>query len=215
MSESVVLNLTPDPKVLIALTHTHIQPLDALCELIDNAIDSFSSAKLQGMPVSSPVVRIDLPKVTDIDADKGVVRVSDNGPGLSVEAAEKALRAGFSGNNPYDTLGLFGMGFNISTGKIGSVTKFYSAREDSDKAVEVTIDLNKINETKDYQVVAYKVDKGSTSHGTIIEISNWWPAGNDNRGFIRTLVSYGGKKIREELGRRYATILQEKILRFL
>jgi len=210
MSESVVLNLTPDPKVLIALTHTHIQPLDALCELIDNAIDSFSSAKLQGMPVSSPVVRIDLPKVTDIDADKGVVRVSDNGPGLSVEAAEKALRAGFSGNNPYDTLGLFGMGFNISTGKIGSVTKFYSAREDSDKAVEVTIDLNKINETKDYQVVAYKVDKGSTSHGTIIEISNWWPAGNDNRGFIRTLVSYGGKKIREELGRRYATILQEK-----
>jgi C4-dicarboxylate-specific signal transduction histidine kinase len=94
-SDSVFLNLTPDTKVLIALTHTHIQPLDALCELIDNAIDSFSSAKLQGNPVEHPVVRIDLPKLSEIDAGKGVVRVSDNGPGLSVDSAEKALRAGF------------------------------------------------------------------------------------------------------------------------
>lgn len=43
-------DLTPDPKVLIALTHTPIQPLDALCELIDNAIDSFEAAALQGTP---------------------------------------------------------------------------------------------------------------------------------------------------------------------
>ncbi len=60
MNDSVVLNLIPDPKVLIALTHTHIQPLDALCELIDNAIDSFSAARLQGDSIASPVIRIDL-----------------------------------------------------------------------------------------------------------------------------------------------------------
>lgn len=210
MSEEVVLNLTPDTKVLIALTHTDIKPLDALCELIDNAIDSFSSAKLQGVSITNPCIRIDLPSLKEVNSDEGVVRISDNGPGLTMDSAEKALRAGFSGNNPYDTLGLFGMGFNISTGKIGSVTKFYSAREDADKALEVTIDLNKINSNKDYNVVAYYVDKGKLSHGTIIEISNWWPNGNDNRGFIKTLVNYGGKKIREELGRRYATILREK-----
>ena len=34
MPEEVVLNLTPDTKVLIALTHTDIKPLDALCELM-------------------------------------------------------------------------------------------------------------------------------------------------------------------------------------
>ena len=214
-SNEIELNLTPDPKVLIALTHTHIQPLDALCELIDNAIDSFSSAKLQGIIIENPVVRIDLPKLTEIDSNKGTVRVSDNGPGLSAEDAEKALRAGFSGNNPYDTLGLFGMGFNISTGKIGSVTHFFSAREDSDTAVDVVIDLNRINETKNYKVVAYKVEKGALTHGTIIEISNWWPNGNDNRGFIRTLVSYGAKKIRDELGRRYATILRKNEIKII
>lgn len=209
MQEEVVLNLTPDTKVLIALTHTDIKPLDALCELIDNAIDSFSSARLQGINIINPCIRIDLPSTKEINADEGVVRISDNGPGLTMESAEKALRAGFSGNNPYDTLGLFGMGFNISTGKMGSVTKFYSAREDADKALEVTIDLNKINSSKDYNVKAYYVEKGKLAHGTIIEISNWWPNGNDNRGFIRNLVNYGAKKIREELGRRYATILKK------
>ena len=209
MNSSIVLNLTPDPKVLIALTHTHIQPLDALCELIDNAIDSFSSAKLQGTPILDPVVKIELPKISDIETNNGVVRVSDNGPGLTAKATEKALRAGFSGNNPYDNLGLFGMGFNISTGKIGSITKFVTARAEYEKAVEVTIDLNEINETKDYQVAAYEIDKGDLTHGTIIEVSNWWPEGNANRGFIKTLISYGGKKVREEIGRRYATILRE------
>ena len=93
--ESVSLNLTPDTKLLIALTHTHIQPLDALCELIDNAIDSFSAAKLQGTPINNPVIRIDLPRIAEIDDGQGVVRVSDNGPGLTVENTEKALRAGF------------------------------------------------------------------------------------------------------------------------
>ncbi|MBE5825222.1 MAG: hypothetical protein E7307_01160 [Butyrivibrio sp.] len=210
MSEEVTLNLTPDPKVLIALTHTDIKPLDALCELIDNAIDSFSAAKLQGVSITNPCVTIELPTEKEINEGIGCVRVSDNGPGLTMESAEKALRAGFSGNNPYDTLGLFGMGFNISTGKMGSVTKFYSCREESDKALEVTIDLNKINNEKDYKVKAFYIDKDSISHGTIIEVSNWWPNGNDNRGFIKTLVSYGHKKIRAELGRRYATILREK-----
>jgi len=210
MNEMITFDFTPDPKVLIALTHTHIQPLDALCELIDNAIDSFSTAMVQGSPTANPVVRVDLPKVSEIDAGKGVIRVSDNGPGLDIESTEKALRAGYSGNNPYDTLGLFGMGFNISTGKLGSVTHFFSTRSDLSYGIEVTIDLNDINNKKDYKVIGNKVEKGSIQHGTIIEISDWWPNGNDNRGFVKTLVGYGAKRIRDELGRRYATILREK-----
>ena len=59
-------DLTPDPKVLIALTHTPMQPLDALCELIDNAIDSFQAAELQGTPVEHPIITIDLPRMAEI-----------------------------------------------------------------------------------------------------------------------------------------------------
>ena len=55
----MTFDFTPDPKVLLALTRTPMQPIDALCELIDNAIDSFSIAKIQGISVESPLIVID------------------------------------------------------------------------------------------------------------------------------------------------------------
>lgn len=212
MNENDVFDLTPDPKVLIALTHTPLKPLDALCELIDNSIDSFTNAKNMGIVIDNPIINIDLPKLEDIQKGKGSLIISDNGPGLERDSAEKALRAGYSGNNPFDTLGLFGMGFNISTGKIGSITKFTSCTENSSNALEIIIDLNKINETKNYKVGINFTEK-QKEHGTSIEIYGWWPEGTANAGFTRTLVQYGVRKIREELGRRYATILRESSIK--
>ena len=93
-------DLTPDPKVLLALTHTPMSPLDALCELVDNALDSFQAARLRGVAVKSPTVVVELPKIAELDRGIGQLRVRDNGPGMDSSTAEKALRAGFSGNNP-------------------------------------------------------------------------------------------------------------------
>lgn len=208
-------DFTPDPKVLIALTHTPMRPIDALCELIDNSIDSFSAAKLQDVgPVSNPVVSITLPKKKQLDNGAGILRVQDNGPGMDAAAAERAIRAGFSGNNPYDSLGLFGMGFNISTGKLGNRTTLATSRQDEAKYIKTVIDLEKINNTKNYQLEVEEILKApgadfeTGGHGTIIEVTDWWPRGNENNGFIQRLIRYGGNKIREELGRRYATILR-------
>lgn len=208
-------DFTPDPKVLIALTQTPMLPLDAVCELIDNSIDSFSAAKLQGIEVPNPTIFIDLPKRADIENNTGLFRIRDNGPGMTAEQAEKAIKAGFSGNNPYDTLGLFGMGFNISTGKLGRVTMFRTARPDDEMCTETTIDLEKINATKSYQLLAESKPKGGLTQGTVIEVHNWWPEGSPNRGFIKKLIQYGERKIREELGRRYATILRKKEITIL
>jgi sensor histidine kinase regulating citrate/malate metabolism len=129
-----------------------MQPLDALCELIDNSIDSFQAAMLKGEPVQSPLVILELPKKQEVNQGTGCVRVRDNGPGLSPEMAEKALRVGFSGNNQYDSLGLFGMGFNISTGKLGRRTRFITSRRTDGAAIEVVIDLEELNAAKSYQV---------------------------------------------------------------
>lgn len=204
-------DFTPDPKVLIALTHTPMLPLDALCELIDNSIDSFAAAKIQGKPVGKPLIVIELPTRKDVVNNTGILRIRDNGPGMTSENAEKALKAGFSGNNPYDSLGLFGMGFNISTGKIGIKTVFMTACTENDYYIKTVIDLEKINREKNYQLFVSQETKSSEfSQGTVIEISNWWPEGNANRGFLSKLVQYGVPKIREEIGRRYATILKEK-----
>lgn len=208
-------DFTPDPKVLLALTHTPMQPLDALCELIDNAIDSFYSAKIQGISIDNPMVLITLPSKKQLINNSGLIRVQDNGPGMSAENAEKAIKAGFSGNNPYDTLGLFGMGFNISTGKLGNKTVFMTGRKDMTVYIKTSINLTQINNTKNYTLDAEEIQKGDSqpfnecNHGTIIEISDWWPEGNANRGFVQKLVQYGLPKIREEIGRRYATVLRK------
>lgn len=216
----MIFDFTPDPKVLLALTRTPMQPLDALCELIDNAIDSFAIAKIQGIVVDNPLILIDLPTRKQLSAGTGVVRIRDNGPGMNASDAEKAIKAGFSGNNPYDTLGLFGMGFNISTGKLGNTTTFMTARKDSGKYIRTVIDLNKINAAKSYSLEAKEIDKGDSifpvdSQGTIIEVSNWWPAGDANNGFVDKLIQYGMPKVRAEIGRRYATILREANVRIM
>ena len=213
-------DFTPDPKVLIALTRTPMQPLDALCELIDNAIDSFAVAKIQGISIDNPLVIIDLPTKKQLANRTGVLRIQDNGPGMSAQDAEKAIRAGFSGNNPYDSLGLFGMGFNISTGKMGNTTTFMTARPGNKSYIKTVIDLERINSTKNYSLDAEELPKGDEtfpeeSHGTIIEVSGWWPLGDANNGFIEKLVKYGVPTVRREIGRRYATILREGQIRIL
>ena len=209
--ETFYIDFTPDPKVLIALTHTPMKPLDALCELIDNSIDSFKNAVLQGIVINSPSIWIDLPKKRDIDNNIGILRIRDNGTGMTPEQAENAIKAGYSGNNSFDTLGLFGMGFNISTGKLGIKTNFMTTRKGDDFTTQVVIDLQKINELKSYKLEALRKEKTANFvSGTIIEISNWWPVGQANNGFIKKLVAYGSPKIREEIGRRYSTILRDE-----
>ena len=209
-------DLTPDPKVLIALSHTPLQPLDALCELIDNAIDSFHIATLQGAPIDFPLVTLELPGTAEITRGEGVVRVRDNGPGLTADLAEKALRAGYSGNRPYDSLGLFGMGFNISSGKLGRVTRFLTARKEDYDAIEVIVDLIALQEQRSYKVPVNRVAKPPEfSRGTVVEVRGWWSEGNPNSGFIRKLVSYGKNEIRRQIGRRYATLLTQEKIRIL
>lgn len=209
-------DFTPDPKVLIALTHTPMLPLDALCELIDNAIDSFQAARLTGIKIENPLISIELPRNSDLNKNAGVIRIRDNGPGMTAEMAEKSIRAGFSGNNSYDSLGLFGMGFNIATGKLGKVTRLLTVRKDEQQAIEVVIDLEKINQSKDYHLPVSSVNKPrEISHGTVIEVCQWWPEGNANSQFVKRLIHYGLPKVRSELGRRYATVLSKREIRIL
>ena len=210
MSNKFTFDFTPDPKVLIALTQTPVLPMDALCELIDNSIDSFTNCILQGIKINHPTIWIELPKKKDLDKNIGILRIRDNGPGMSTEQAEQAIRAGYSGNNSIDTLGLFGMGFNISTGKLGITTKFTTARQSDTYCTKTTIDLEKINTSKSYTLDAETDTKPvGFDSGTLIEINKWWPIGHANHGFIYKLIQYGANRIREEIGRRYATILRD------
>lgn len=204
-----VLDITPDPKVLIALTHTPLKPLDALCELIDNGIDSFRGATLQGEPERHPLLEVTIPGAAETRRGEGIVRVTDNGGGLDREGLANALRAGFSGKNRYDTLGLFGMGFNIATGKLGRHTTVTTARRADDFALRVVIDLPTVVRSRTFEVPVEKIDKPvNFEHGTMVDVSEWWPAGDPNSGFVTQLSTIQKPQLRAQIGRRYATILR-------
>lgn len=204
------IDMTPDTGVLVALSHTSIAPLDALCELIDNAIDSFSSAeKYKGLLIERPYVRVDIPKAREVNMGMSSLRIEDCGPGMHRDELEKAIRAGYSSNNSYESLGLFGMGFNISTSKYGRITHIITACREDDFATELTINLETITSSHNFHLKSHRIPKPRDfDHGTIVEISNWWPEGNPNSGFIKKLVGYGIPKIIRHLGRTYSTLLK-------
>lgn len=204
-----LLDITPTPQVLVALTRTPLTPLDAVSELVDNAIDSFRSAQTSGRPSPVRQVRIDIPGQSEVARGEGLVRVRDTGAGLTEDQIADAMRAGFTDKNHFDTLGLFGMGFNIATGKLGRVTQVVSARAEDDHAVRVTLDLPKLMADRTFEVRAERIDKpNGLDRGTVVEVRGWWPDGDANSGFIRDLAKTTKAKLRSTLGHRYATLLR-------
>lgn len=208
-------DLRPSPQVLVALTYTSMKPIDALCELIDNAIDSFANAN-NSAGVNE--IRIELPTQTELSKNEGAIRVFDNGPGMSAEEAEKALTAGESSQSAYGSLGLFGMGLNIAAGKFARKTRLITATSNSRHAIVVEVDIEKLVSQKHYGVQPttkpkdMHFGKSARASGTIIELTGWWREGSPNRENPNRLIRHGPKKVRETLGRRYATLIRDNSL---
>ncbi|MFG2554972.1 ATP-binding protein [Streptomyces sp. NPDC048581] len=204
-----LVDIAPTTQVLIALTRTPISPLDALSELIDNAIDSFRSAATSGKPSPIRQVLIEIPSIAEVSRNEGIIRVRDTGPGLSESQIADSMRAGYSSKNHFDTLGLFGMGFNIATGKMGRITRVISARSEDQYAIQVTLDLPKLIQEQKFTAQSEQIPKPhGLEHGTVVEIRDWWPDGDPNGGFIRNLAKMSKKTLRDRLGRRYASLLR-------
>ena len=203
-------DLTPSPRVLMVLTETAMKPIDALCELVDNAIDSFRDIKADDSRTNE--IRIDIPTHGELRADSDVlIRVSDNGPGMTHEAAEKALTAGYSGKGRHGSLGLFGVGLNIATGKFAQKTRLITATDKSFWSFIVDVDLAHLVGQQSFQVHPTKkprFDIFPSGEGTIIELSGRWPQGSTNHDFPKRLIQNGPGRVRELLGRRYATYLR-------
>jgi ribosomal protein L40E len=193
------VNIPPHPRILRALAEIDFDRGQCIAELIDNGFDEFLDIERSGNASAEALrVHVVLPNTAS-----GKVVISDNGRGMPLEQITDAVRAGYSGNDPLSKLGLFGMGFNVATARLGRVTTFLSTRRGDTEWVGVRIDIQEMGE--DFAVPVVRVPKTDVAeHGTRIEIGVLTP-------LARQFTVPGNRtRLRAQLGAIYSYLLAER-----
>ena len=208
MEHEEQLDLTPSPRVLRMLGQVDFKPWQCLAELADNAVDAFLSGREQGgTGVMFPQVNIEIPSDAEIRGGNGTIKVADNAPGMNPVHLQQAVRAGFSGNNSVDKLGLFGMGFNVATARLGNRTEVWTTRAEDENWSGVRIDFDEMEKADTFRVPSLyrgKTPEEQDRHGTEIVISKL------DVERVRYLRSAGGlRSTRNQLSRIYNKIMRD------
>ena len=208
MEENKQFDLTPSPRVLRMLGQVDFKPWQCLAELADNAVDAFLTGREQGgTGVMFPQVNIEISSDAEIRADTGIIRIADNAPGMDAALLERAVRAGYSGNTSVDKLGLFGMGFNVATARLGNRTEVWTTRANDEHWSGVRIDFDEMEKSDTFQVPALtraKAPSEKDRHGTEIIMTKL------DKERARYLRSTGGLRVtRNQLSRVYNKIMRD------
>lgn len=201
------VDITPSPRVLRMLGQIDFAPWQCLAELIDNSIDSFIDLQSQGDAAIRPRISIDLPADSELRDGSGTISIRDNGPGMTLLQLENAVRAGYSGNDPVEKMGLFGMGFNISTARLGRRTEIWTTTAESEDWVGLVIDFDELEQTRSFSATVRSREKTqaeieNSSHGTEVRI--------DKLEALRTrplMWGAGKANTRKRLGKIYGRVM--------
>ena len=142
-----------------------------MAELIDNSVDAFAEAERAGQILSEKKITVSW-STDAVAAGLRTIEIIDTGPGMTLDQLQNAARAGYSSNDPIHNLGLFGMGFNISTARLGECTRLLSATPESAEWTGIEIDFKSLIGSKSYnaKVIAQpKLD--ASEHGTKVIVS--------------------------------------------
>jgi len=166
------VDITPTPRILRTLGEIPFQPWQCLAELIDNSVDAFADAERTGTSLVEK--RISVSWSSDaVPALDRAVEIVDSGPGMVIEQLQNAARAGYSSNDPINNLGLFGMGFNIATARLGEKTHLLSATKDASDWVGIEVDFPELIKAKNFSArLITEPKKHPDEHGTKIIVSH-------------------------------------------
>lgn len=164
------INLTPDPRILRMLGQIELKGWQCIAELVDNSIDAMLKSNYTD---KENEIRIEIPSRVEIARDKPLY-IKDNGIGMTAEELENCLKAGYTSQSS-DNLGLFGMGFNIATARLGDVVEVWTSTKNMTEDIGVRIDLIEMQRTKNFERELLTRKKSFTISGTSIEISKFHP----------------------------------------
>ena len=173
-----------------------------IAELVDNSFDDFTEILNAGQSWPGGFkVSVTLPGPGAGLAGAEVV-VRDTGRGMTRETLENAVKAGWSNNGRFDKLGLFGMGFNVSTARLGRRTRVLTTRQGDPEWIGVEIDLDSLG--ADFEAPDITEPKDDPSdHGTKIIVSN---LNLDRAEWLRR----NAENLRTTLGRVYGWLLDNR-----
>ncbi|MFD6876565.1 ATP-binding protein, partial [Streptomyces sp. NPDC060075] len=189
------MKITPSARVLRMLGEIEFDEWQCVAELVDNSFDDFSEIVRSGAEWPAGYkVSVSLPSSAN-----GELVIADTGQGMTYERLERAVRAGWSGNDMHDKLGLFGMGFNVATARLGKRTRVLTTRPGDTMWIGVEIDLDHIQD--DFEATDITEPKSDPAqHGTRIVIDRL------NRTRAEWLRR-NGSALRNVLGSVYSWIL--------
>ncbi|MBV1849360.1 ATP-binding protein [Catellatospora tritici] len=196
------LDLTPSPRLLQVLGDLPYQPWQCLAELIDNAFDDFLSDQERD-PMDSPAVQVTLPRQSTAEGDE-IVCVADNGRGMTARQLGESLKAGYSAKSRHGSLGLFGMGFNIATARLGNVTEVRTTRAGDSTWLIAEIDFRKMQRQGGFEIPLRREPKQDVSlHGTEVTVRTLRAEARDRLRRPST-----ASQIRDRLGKVYSYMLR-------
>ena len=165
------VDITPTPRILRTLGEIPFQVWQCIAELVDNSVDAYLSDEVNASEEVERKISVSWTGSTAAAGDR-TVEIIDNAKGMSIDQLQNAVKAGYSSNNPIGNLGLFGMGFNIATARLGELTTIMSTRAGDDKWVGVEIDFQRLIDSKGFRAPIIYEDKETTDiTGTKIKIS--------------------------------------------
>jgi hypothetical protein len=166
-------NLTPNPRILRMLGEISLLQWRCIAELIDNSVDAFMDAARAGSPVANTEVHVSLPSTM---SDGGRITIVDTALGMTPEVLETAVTAGWTSHEPGASLGMFGMGFNIATARLGTVTTVWTTRDGDPEWYGLTIDFDALTQQKHFNTPLLTRPKlDAHEHGTEVTIERLKP----------------------------------------
>jgi hypothetical protein len=188
------MDITPTPRLLAVLESLDIDPWRCVAEFIDNGLDDFvKAANPNG--------------IVKVWYEDRCLFVSDNGSGMTFSQLQDALKAGYSDKSKADELGLFGIGFNVATARLGRRVELFTRNKNESRWLYVDLNINNLIKAKKFGVqprYAY-LDDPIFESGTNIKIHL---SKEQIQKFERPAFQ---KEIARQLGRIYSFILRSEI----
>ena len=198
-------DFTPSPQVLAMLGEIEIDQWRCIAELVNNSLDGFLNESRNGRDVSGAKVDVHIPTS---DEEAATLHVVDNGPGMTPDQLESAVSTGWSSDSLIDNLGLVGMGFDVATARLGSVTEVWTTRRGDTEWHGLEIDIDKLCRQGNFRT-AHKLRSklDPEQHGTKIKLRNLkpeqreWLVKRANRTMVRNKLAQAFSSMLEKNGK--------------